>query len=203
MKQFNRAFFRDMWGIARPYWGGSEERRSARGLLFAIVALNLLMVYISYRITEWYNTFWNALQKYDAPAAWHQILIFAILVVPYIAAAVYQTYLTQMLQIRWQRWLTKRYIDAWLSRSTYYRMQVLGDGTDNPNQRISQDLSTFAYQTLNILIGAISSITTLVAFVAMLWKLSARRRCPGTGRKSSSRAIWYGRPSCIPSRARS
>jgi putative ATP-binding cassette transporter len=183
LKQFNRAFFRDMWGIAKPYWAGSEERWSARGLLFAVVALNLLMVYISYRITEWYNTFWNALQKYDAPAAWHQILIFAILVVPYIAAAVYQTYLTQMLQIRWQRWLTKRYIDAWLSRSTYYRMQVLGDGTDNPDQRISQDLSTFAYQTLNILIGAISSITTLVAFVAMLWKLSSQAALPWRGAK--------------------
>jgi putative ATP-binding cassette transporter len=181
VKQFNRAFFRDMWGIAKPYWASSDERRSARGLLFAIVALNLLMVYISYRITEWYNTFWNALQKYDAPAAWHQILIFVILVIPYIAAAVYQIYLTQMLQIRWQRWLTKRYVDAWLSRSTYYHMQVLGDGTDNPDQRISQDLATFSYQTLNILIGVISSITTLVAFIAMLWKLSGQAALPWHG----------------------
>src|SRR5208337_2101366 len=116
-----------MWGISKHYWGNSEERWSARVLLLAIVALNLFMVYISYRITEWYNTFWNALQKYDAPAAWHQILLFVVLVLPLIVAAVYQTYLTQMLQIRWQRWLTKRYIDAWLSRGTYYRMQVLGD----------------------------------------------------------------------------
>ncbi len=181
MKQFNRAFFRDMWGIAKHYWGNSEERWSARALLLAIVMLNLFMVYISYRLTEWYNTFWNALQKYDAPAAWHQILLFVVLVLPLIVAAVYQTYLTQMLQIRWQRWLTKRYIDAWLSRGTYYRMQVLGDGTDNPDQRISQDLATFSYQTLNILIGVISSITTLVAFIAMLWKLSSQAALPWHG----------------------
>jgi putative ATP-binding cassette transporter len=181
LKQFNRAFFRDTWGIAKPYWGDSEERWSARALLLAIVMLNLFMVYISYRITEWYNTFWNALQKYDAPAAWHQVFLFVVLVLPYVVAAVYQTYLTQMLQIRWQRWLTKRYIDAWLSRGTYYRMQVLGDGTDNPDQRISQDLSTFAYQTLNILIGVISSITTLVAFIAMLWKLSGQAALPWRG----------------------
>ena len=181
MKQFNRAFFRDMWGIAKHYWGNSEERWSARALLLAIVMLNLFMVYISYRLTEWYNTFWNALQKYDAPAAWHQILLFVVLVLPLIVAAVYQTYLTQMLQIRWQRWLTKRYIDAWLSRGTYYRMQVLGDGTDNPDQRISQDLATFSYQTLNILIGVISSITTLVAFIAMLWKLSSQADLPWHG----------------------
>ncbi len=116
MKQFDRLFFHDLWGIVKPYWWSSEERWLARALLFSIVLLNLFMVFISYRITEWYNTFWNALQKYNAPGAWHQILVFLILVAPYVVAAVYQTYLTQMLQIRWQRWLTRRYIDAWLSQ---------------------------------------------------------------------------------------
>src|SRR5208282_2094621 len=163
LKQFNRAFFRDLWALVKPYWSQSEERWSARGLITLVIALNLLMVYISYRITEWYNTFWNALQKYDAPGAWHQILVFVILVIPYIVAAVYQTWLTQMLQIRWRRWLTVKYVDAWLSRGTYYQMQVLGDGTDNPDQRISQDLATFSSQTLNLFIGLISSVTTLAA----------------------------------------
>jgi putative ATP-binding cassette transporter len=183
MKQFNRAFFRDLWGIVKPYWWSSEERWLARVLILAIVLLNLLMVYISYRITEWYNTFWNALQKYDAPSAWHQLLIFFILVVPYIVAAVYQTYLMQMLQIRWRQWLTKRYVDAWLSRGTYYQMQVLGDGTDNPDQRISQDLATFSSQTLNFVIGVISSVTTIAAFLAMLWALSAQVAIPWHGAK--------------------
>jgi putative ATP-binding cassette transporter len=183
MKQFNRAFFRDLWSIVKPYWWHSEERWMARVLLLAIVLLNLLMVYISYRITEWYNTFWNALQKYDAPDAWHQLLVFFILVVPYIIAAVYQTYLTQMLQIRWRQWLTRRYVDAWLSRGTYYQMQVLGDGTDNPDQRISQDLATFSSQTLNFVIGVISSVTTLAAFLAMLWTLSAQVAIPWHGAK--------------------
>ncbi|MGO9411801.1 MAG: ABC transporter ATP-binding protein/permease [Spirochaetia bacterium] len=183
MKQFNGAFFRDLWGIVKPYWWSGEERWLARVLLAAIVLLNLLMVFISYKITEWYNTFWNALQKYDAPNAWHQLLVFFILVVPYIVAAVYQTYLMQMLQIRWRQWLTKRYLDAWLSRGTYYQMQVLGDGTDNPDQRISQDLATFSSQTLNFVIGLISSVTTIVAFMAMLWTLSAQVAIPWHGAK--------------------
>jgi putative ATP-binding cassette transporter len=183
MKQFNRAFFRDLWGLTKPYWWSSEERWLARALLAAIVLLNLFMVYISYRVTEWYNTFWNALQKYDAPNAWHQLLVFLVLVVPYIIAAVYQTYLTQMLQIRWRQWLTKRYVDAWLSHGMHYQMQVLGDGTDNPDQRISQDLTTFSSQTLNLVIGVISSVTTIVAFLAMLWTLSAQVAIPWHGTK--------------------
>jgi len=110
MKQFDKIFFRDFWKLVKPYWWTSEERWSARVLLALVIVLNLLMVFISYRVTEWYNTFWNALQQYKAGEAWHQILVFAVLVTPYIVAAVYQTYLMQMLQIRWRRWLTTRYL---------------------------------------------------------------------------------------------
>ncbi len=183
MKQFNRAFFHDLWRLSKPYWSRSEERWSARGLFALIVVLNLLMVFISYRITEWYNTFWNDLQRYDAPAAWHEILIFVILVVPYIVAAVYQTYLGQMLQIRWRRWLTRRYLNAWLDERAYYRLQVSDAGTDNPDQRIADDLSSFTSQTLNLVIGVLSSVTTLVAFIAMLWGLSAHVPIPWHGAK--------------------
>jgi putative ATP-binding cassette transporter len=183
LKQFDHAFFRDFWGLVKPYWSESEERWSARGLIAFVIVLNLLMVFISYRITEWYNTFWNALQRYDAAAARHQLLVFAVLVAPYVIAAVYQTYLTQMLQIRWRRWLTRRYLDAWLANGTYYNMQLLGDGTDNPDQRISEDLSTFTSQTLNLSIGLLSSVTTLVAFIEMLWGLSRAVAIPWHGAK--------------------
>ncbi len=183
MKQFNRAFFRDLWSLVKPYWWYSEERWVARGVFALVVVLNLLMVFISYRVTEWYNTFWNALQRYDAAAAWHELLIFVVLVTPYVIAAVYQGYLTQMLQIRWRQWLTKHYLDAWLAEGTYYQMQTLGDGTDNPDQRIAEDLASITSQTLGFVIGLLSSITTLLAFLAMLWGLSRQVAIPFHGAK--------------------
>jgi len=183
MKQFNRAFFRDLWKLAKPYWWSSDERWFARGILALVIVLNLLMVYINYRITEWYNTFYNDLQQYRAAAAWHGMLIFVLLATPYIIAAVYQTYLAQMLQIRWRRWLTAKYLDSWLSNGTYYHMQVLGDGTDNPDQRISSDLDTFTSQTLGLIVGILSSVTTIIAFVAMLWGLSSQVALPWHGGK--------------------
>src|SRR5208283_767562 len=102
---------------------------------------------------------------------------------PYVVAAVYQSDLASMLTIRWRRWLTKRYLDAWLAHGTYYDMQLLGDGPDNPDQRISEDLSTFTAQTLNLSIGLLSSLTTLVAFIAMLWVLSSQVAIPWHGAK--------------------
>jgi putative ATP-binding cassette transporter len=183
MKQFNREFFRDFWGLVKPFWFESEERWSARGLIFAVIALNLFLVFISYRFTEWNRAFFDALQQYNSAEAWHQLLIFIVLATLYIIAAVYQIYLTQMLQISWRRWLTRRYLDAWLDRGTYYHMQILGDGTDNPDQRISEDLDSFTSQTLNLAVGLLGSITTLAAFVALLWGLSNQAAIPWHGGK--------------------
>ena len=181
MKQFNREFFRDLWRITKPYWWHSEERWVARGAFALILLLNLFMVFISYRITEWYAVFWNALQHFAVDSAWHQMLIFLGLATLYVVAGVSQIFFTQMLEIRWRRWLTRHYLDAWLAKGTFYHMQVLGDGTDNPDQRISEDLASFTSQTLGIVIGLLSSVTTLAAFIFMLWELSAMVTIPWQG----------------------
>ena len=101
-----------------------------------------------------------------------------IWVTPYIVMAVYHSYFIQILIIRWRKWLTKNYLNNWLARSTYYHMQVLSDGTDNPDQRISEDLQSFAERTLSLFIGLVSSITTLCAFIVMLWNLSSHLALP-------------------------
>lgn len=183
MKQFNRAFFRDLWKLSHPYWTKSEERWVARGLLALIIALNLVMVDMNYRITNWYNTFYNDMQKYQSSAVWHGVITFLILATIFIIAAVYQTYFQQMLYIKWRRWLTDRYLHNWLGRTTYYHMQILGDGTDNPDQRIANDLDLFTNQTLGFIIGIIGSVTTLVAFMDLLWTVSAEAAIPWHGGK--------------------
>jgi putative ATP-binding cassette transporter len=53
-----RQIVRDAWRLAKPYWA-SEEKWSAWGLLLAVIVLNLGNVYISVRINEWNNAFYN------------------------------------------------------------------------------------------------------------------------------------------------
>lgn len=181
MERFNRAFFRDSWRIAAPYWK-SEERWSAYGLLAIVVALSLGLVYISVLITEWYNGFYDALQHYNEPAFWSSMLRFSWLAGLFIAGSVYQMYLSEMLQIRWRRWMTYSYLGNWLGDRTYYRMQVMGDGTDNPDQRIADDISAFIRATIRLSLGLLSSIVTVGSFITMLWLLSDRLTLPFDGR---------------------
>jgi putative ATP-binding cassette transporter len=168
---------REAWGLAGPYWR-SEDRWTARGLLAVVVALTLGIVYINVLINRWNNTFYNALQDKDYSVFVHQLIRFSWLAGLYIVVAVYQLYLNQMLQIRWRRWLTERYLRAWLINGAYYKMQLAAGETDNPDQRIAEDLRLFVAGTLALSIGGLRAAVTLFSFVAILWGLSGPLTVP-------------------------
>jgi putative ATP-binding cassette transporter len=172
-----KRFLSDFWRLAGPYWW-SEDRWAGRGLLAVVIGLNLGTVGLSVMFTNWYNDFYNTLQNKDAAEFYRQIMIFTGLAVAYICVGVYQLYLNQMLQIRWRRWLTGRYLDTWVSENRFYRMQINATGTDNPDQRISEDIQQFVQKTLGIGLGIMNSVVTLVSFVALLWGISGDLEVP-------------------------
>jgi putative ATP-binding cassette transporter len=176
MDKSKRNSIRDAWRLAKPYWV-SEEKWPARGLLLAVVALNLGNVYISVRLNEWNNAFYNALQKLDGGEFFRQLGVFCLLAAVFIVMAVYALYLSQMLQIRWRRWLTRRYLGAWLSDRAYYQLG-LKSATDNPDQRISEDLNQFTSYLLTLSLGLLTSVVSLVSFLFILWGLSGPANIP-------------------------
>jgi vitamin B12/bleomycin/antimicrobial peptide transport system ATP-binding/permease protein len=165
------------WSLALPFWTG-DEKWSARALLAAVVALNLTAVWLNVRLNAWNNDFYNALQEYDWPKFWWQFAIFGMIAASLIVVAVYQLYLRQILQIRWRRWMTERFLHAWLGDQTYYRMQLDQSATDNPDQRIAEDLDRFTSISLALSIGLMNSVVTLVSFLFILWTLSGSLAIP-------------------------
>ena len=175
-----RGFLRQAWEVAWPYWS-SEEKWAARGLLLAVIALNLVTVGLNVRLNTWNNDFYDALQQYNWGEFWRQFAIFGIIAFSLIVVAVYSLYLRQILHIRWRRWLTERFLRKWLEDQSYYRMQLNQATTDNPDQRISEDLDRFATITLGLSLGLLSSFVTLVSFVTILWTLSGALTIPLVG----------------------
>jgi len=161
-----------VWRIASPYFR-SEDRWRGRILLAAVIAIELSIVGITVLINEWNNRFYNALQNRDWHAFIYQLGYFCMLATAYIVLAVYQLYLNQWLQIRWRRWLTAAYLDHWLGGANHYRMQLLGDAADNPDQRIANDINQFIQLTLGIGLQVLNACVTLASFMVILWMLSA------------------------------
>jgi vitamin B12/bleomycin/antimicrobial peptide transport system ATP-binding/permease protein len=172
-----RRLFPIAWNIIRPYWT-SEDRWAAWGLLLVVIALSLSMVYINVLFNQWNNTFYTALQDKNQTVFLQQLNRVCWLVGIFIFLAVYQLYLNQMLQIRWRRWLTERYLRAWLADGAYYRMQLLARETDNPDQRIAEDVNLLISGSLDLLVGALRALVNLIAFVAILWGLSGTLLVP-------------------------
>ena len=160
-----------VWRISIPYFR-SDDRWAARGLLAAVIALELGSVAISVLLNTWNNRFYNALQERNWDNFVYELSYFTVLAMIFIAIAVYQLYLNQWLQIRWRSWMTTHYLTGWLHHANHYRMQLQGDAADNPDQRITDDVKLYVDRTLNIGIGVLSSIVTLFSFVVILWSLS-------------------------------
>ncbi len=163
-------FFRRTWAMITPYWR-SEEKGKAWLLLAAVIGLSLFSVAISVWINHWYKDFYNALEKKDTVAFWQLIGYFGGIATVAILGAVYRLYLTQMLTIRWRAWLTEKHFARWLADKNYYQLEQ-GGYTDNPDQRISEDLNNFTTSTLSLGLGLLRNVVSLVSFSIILWGVS-------------------------------
>jgi putative ATP-binding cassette transporter len=166
-----KRFFATLWALTKPYWV-SEERRTGLILLATVVGLALLGVWLEVQFNSWNREFYNTFESKDQAEFFRQLGMFTLLAVLYIVNGVYRQYFQQMLLIEWRTWLTERYLADWLKDRAYYRLQLLDKGTDNPDQRIADDLNIFVDLTLSLSLGLLSAVVTLVSFVGILWLIS-------------------------------
>jgi putative ATP-binding cassette transporter len=162
---------REVFRIAAPYFR-SEERWSALALFASIVLAQLALVGAAVWENYWRNAFYQTLQDKDWAGFLTQFGVFCAIGIVFVAATVYQRYLTQWLTIRWRRWLTTRYLDRWLNGPTHYRLALAANSVDNPDQRIADDVRQFVDGVISLTVGLIGAIARVASFVAVLWTLS-------------------------------
>jgi len=166
-----KRFFATLWALIRPYWV-SEKRGVGLILLATVVGLALLGVWLEVQFNTWNREFYNTFEAKDQAEFYRQLGTFTLLAVLYIINGVYRMYFQQMLMIEWRTWMTERYLADWLKDRAYYRLQLLDKGTDNPDQRIADDLNAFVDLTLSLALGLLSALVTLVSFIGILWGIS-------------------------------
>ena len=160
------------WKIARDYWF-SEEKWLAWGLLVTVIALNLAIVYILVLLNIWQVNFYEVIQKYDYNGFVSSIIHYSVLAACLVVLRGYQVYARMMLHIRWRRFMTEKYLSDWLYQKTYYRLQLSSQhDTDNPDQRISEDVEMFVWLTLRLSLDLLHDVVTVLSFITILWNLS-------------------------------
>jgi putative ATP-binding cassette transporter len=168
--RFDLARWRRFWSIAGPYWR-SEERWRASVLVLALAVLLLGQTAFNLTFVEQSGELTSALAARDADRFWAAIR-FTLAVLAF-AVPVWAAYywVRDTLGIHWRRWLTHRFVDAYLCNRAYYAIGTRQD-IDNPDQRIAEDVATFTQQSLYFLMVALGATLQLAAFVALLWSIS-------------------------------
>ena len=193
---------RKMTDIADPYFQASTptsariwpfpsfvvaQNNLAKIALVFLIVVNQLQVAIEVRLSFYSRDFYNALQNKDLAEFWRQLLlVFLPFASIYVASVVIEYVVTSTFVIRWRRWLSGHYIGRWLSGGAHYNMALAGSPTDNPDQRISEDIYGFIYGSgsgtgiYGYSVTILSTLTSLVSFAIVLWGLSANFTLPGT-----------------------
>jgi putative ATP-binding cassette transporter len=135
---------------------------------------------------------------------WLSMLVFAVLATIHVARVMLDLFLMQRFMLRWRAWLTDRLTDDWLDGKAYYRARFIDDTIDNPDQRIQTDIDIFTAgvgplpntpnntSAATLLFGAISSITSMISFTAILWNLSGSLTLPIIGTEIPRALFWIG-----------
>lgn len=164
-----------LWGIIKtliiPYWF-SQEKTSARILLFTVLSLNLLYVYIFVLLNKWNGQFFDALQRLDHSKFNSLLYMFVFYVACVIGTLLVKEYLQNYLCFRWRSWMTHVYLSKWFNQKAFYKSLHPEPKIDNPDQRISQDINSFAFSTMQLCMSTVTSAANGAAFAIILWSLS-------------------------------
>ena len=165
------------WELIKSFWQ-SEQRFFVYISFLFILLLTLTLIGFDVVFSYWYNYFYDALQFYKKDQAIKLLLIFFGLAAIYIVVAVYRFYLSQTFMLRWRRWLTNQFIARWLEKKSYYYLENFDKSTDNPDQRIQEDVGAIVAQSIELFFGVISAAVTFLAFIYILWTLSGVIKIP-------------------------
>ncbi|MGG5810341.1 ABC transporter ATP-binding protein/permease [Falsiroseomonas sp. CW058] len=171
-----RSFARQFWRIARGYYTSPGDRRRAWMLTFAVVALTIAQIVVQVRFNIWNRDFFNALENRDRVAFFSQLWLLLFLVLAAMGTAVAQLWAKQMLSLDWRRWLVHSLQSRWLESGLHYQLNFMPDAADNPDQRISENTRWATAMAVDIVVGLMGAILTLISFIGILWTLSGSLR---------------------------
>ncbi len=208
---------RQFWRVTGGYFTGRESVRV--WVWLAVLLLSVVMgvridVLLSFQGNDMMSSFQSiasGLTSGDAGVSssgkngfWLSIIVFSVLASIHVARTMLDLFLMQRFMLRWRAWLTARLTGDWLEGKAYYRSRFIDDTIDNPDQRIQSDIDIFTAgvgplpntpnntTSSTLLFGAVSAITSMLSFTAILWNLSGTLTLPLIGVSVPRALFWIG-----------
>lgn len=171
MNKFDRIFWKKVWSLTKLYWF-SRERRLGVKLLVCVAVFSISAIGLGAYSSYLNRDSTNALVGKHLIQFYHLMLIWVALTAVTVVIKVVGLYLASYLYIEWRQWLTHYFTDAGFAHRAFYRMGLLGK-VDNPDQRISDDISSFVASTQTLTVTLVFALGGVATYFAILWSISS------------------------------
>ena len=170
---FGPNFMRHLANLTRLFWRSSEAPRAA-ALLGVTIALELATVYGNVLLSDVQRRLFDAFQAREMTPFLEAVGLFLAIAAGFVLASSFRVYVRGALEIQWREWLTDHFLRNWVSSHAYCQIELHRKATDNPDQRIAEDVREYVASALGLSLSLLSAIATLVSFAAILWNLSGQ-----------------------------
>jgi len=154
------------------YWL-SVERWRATGLLALLLLLLFFFTALNVTLNFVGRDFMTALSEKNLPAFNKNLLLYLGIFIIATPVSVFYAFTRRILGVNWRLWLTNHFLGKYFSNRAYYHVKDNRE-IDNPDQRISQDISAFTATSLEFLSIIFFSIVQLISFIGILWGISIK-----------------------------
>jgi putative ATP-binding cassette transporter len=164
------AAWKQFVNVAKPYWL-EEEKKRAWLLLTLLIVLMLAETKFAVMLNDQAGEMTSALAAKNGGRFWTSVRACLFILAFAVPIYAFYYYMRDLFANQWRRWLTSRFLDSYLKGRKYYELGSNSE-IDNPDQRISEDINTFTGRSIHFLLIFLGSLMQLVAFSAVLWKIS-------------------------------
>ncbi len=164
------AQFRELWQIILDPHAKRALMKFGVAIGF-VIALNAMF---QIQLNNWQGSIYDAIGQKDFSVFVHEIGVFLIIVSVLLGLGVLQTWLHEMLKVRLRQAVTFDLLDEWLEAHRIFQLKQSGEISANPDQRIQDDARRLSELSVDLAVGLVQSSFLLIAFVGVLWELSAQ-----------------------------
>ncbi len=166
-----RAFLSESFKLFKLFWC-SKERTRAFLLLGVVTFLLAAFTALEGVTTYWQRGIYDALQNYNLKTFIWMLQLFVPLASTLIVLFICKHFFQVLLQVRWRQFLTQQFTQKWLTDKRYYLLQFTMQETDNPDQRLAEDLEHVTSSGLSLFVSFVGALLTLLVFFGILWNIS-------------------------------
>lgn len=166
-KNISLSQLRPFLEIATPFF---REDRNAFCSLVGIVSLTLIQSALNIAFSYVRRDIFNALNAKDQVMFYRMIWLFFGVLCVIVPITVLYNYLRLKLALYWRKELTARVMDKYYANRMYYIIECRRE-IDNPDQRISEDLTEFTSTSLDFFFIVFDAIINLLSFSAVLFQI--------------------------------